>query len=76
MAQELSEKILQCVAERTSIDTLELAKILQLDHQKVVGALKSIQAAGDLLKVEQKNDKIWELTEEGATVAKNGKNRF
>lgn len=72
MAQELSEKILHCVAERTSVDTLELSKILQLDHQKVVGALKSIQATGDLLNVEQKNDKTLELTEEGALVMKNG----
>lgn len=72
MAQEIGEKILLCVSERASVDTLELAKILTLDHQKIVGALKSIQAIGDLLKVEQKNEKIWELTEEGASVVKNG----
>lgn len=72
MAQELGEKILQHLSECDKVDTLDLAKIFNEDHQKIVGALKSIQANGDLIDAENKSEKYWELTEEGQSVVQHG----
>jgi hypothetical protein len=48
MASDLSEKVLQYLDGLESIDTLHLAELLSVDHQKVVGAVKSLQALGDV----------------------------
>ena len=45
---ELAEAVLRRVEETDGIDTQDLAKELEVDHQKVVGALKSIQCLGDV----------------------------
>ena len=45
---ELAETILQLIAERDQIDTLDVAKELNVDHQKIVGAVKSLQSLGDV----------------------------
>lgn len=73
MAQELGEKILLHLSTHDNIDTLELAKLFSEDHQKIVGAVKSIQATGDLIKSDNKSEKHWELTDEGQSVVQHGK---
>ena len=45
---ELSETLLKYLENREGFDTLDAAKELGVDHQKVVGAVKSIQSAGDV----------------------------
>ncbi|KFM67589.1 Phenylalanine--tRNA ligase alpha subunit B, partial [Stegodyphus mimosarum] len=55
-----------------SVDTLHLAEIFNSDHQKVVGAVKSLQAAGNVINAEQQDLKYWKLTPEGESVASNG----
>ncbi len=45
---DMNEKLLLLLAEREGFDTLELSKELNIDHQKVVGAVKSIQSLGDV----------------------------
>lgn len=70
---ELSDRILKYLSKIDEISTLELAKIFDEDHQKVIGALKSIQASGNLLNAVQQNDKFIELTDEGKEVAAKGK---
>lgn len=72
MQLELTEQILKYIDENGKIDTLDLVPILQVDHQKIVGALKSIQATGDLVDAEQTSRKTWELTDEGKSVLANG----
>lgn len=72
MQPELTEQILKYVDQHKSVDTLDLAGIFQEDHQKIIGAVKSIAANGDLLNTEQTSRKTWELSEEGKLVAKNG----
>lgn len=72
MQAELTEQILKYVDQHDSIDTLDLVEILREDHQKIVGAVKSIAANGDLLNTEQTSRKTWELSEEGKLVAENG----
>ncbi|GAB6028877.1 hypothetical protein CHUAL_004677 [Chamberlinius hualienensis] len=68
----LSEKLLIILKESGQFNTLKIAQQLNEDHQKIVGCVKSIQALGDVIKCEQISQKVWELSEEGAEVVKNG----
>nr|XP_022906024.1 phenylalanine--tRNA ligase alpha subunit [Onthophagus taurus] len=68
----LSEKILQYISENDEVTTLKLATVFKEDHQKVVGALKSIQTYGDLVIADPLSDKTLGLTEEGLLFVKNG----
>lgn len=52
MASDLGEEILKYLDGKGDIDTLDLANVLNQDHQKVIGAVKSLQALGDLIKGE------------------------
>lgn len=72
MAPELTEQILKYIDDHDKVDTLDLVPILKENHQKIIGALKSIEATGDLVHSETVSRKSWELTEEGRQVAANG----
>jgi hypothetical protein len=48
MVSGLSERVLQYLDGHDRVDTLHLAEIFKVDHQKVVGAVKSLQALGDV----------------------------
>lgn len=72
MQLELTEQILKHVDENGPVDTLDLVPVFGVDHQKIVGALKSIEANGELLNTEQTSHKSWELTDEGKEVLANG----
>ena len=41
---EVSSKILQIIAQKDAIDTLDIAKLLNVDHQKIIGATKSLHS--------------------------------
>lgn len=69
---ELTERILQYLQNTVEVNTLDLAKVFNEDHQKIVGALKSIQATGDLITAEAVSEKHIELTEEGKLIAEKG----
>lgn len=68
----LSERILHLLSENEPLDTLHLSTILKEDHQKIVGAVKSLQIIDNLIIVEQQSRKTWELTNEGSQVSENG----
>ncbi|XP_018564075.1 phenylalanine--tRNA ligase alpha subunit [Anoplophora glabripennis] len=68
----LSEKILKYLSENDTVNTLTLAKLFNEDHQKIIGALKSIQANGDLVTADQKAEKAIEVTDEGKHISENG----
>lgn len=72
MQVDLTEQILKYVDDHGQVDTLNLVPVFNVDHQKIVGALKSIEANGDLLNAEQTSRKTWELTDEGKLVLANG----
>lgn len=72
MQLELTEQILKYIDENGKVDTFDLVDILGVDHQKVIGALKSIEANGELLETEQTSRKTWELTDEGKSVLLSG----
>jgi phenylalanyl-tRNA synthetase alpha chain len=69
---ELPEKILAVLADVKSIDTLQLAQNFNEDHQKIIGAVKSLESLGDVVKTETKSIKKFELTKEGEEVAQRG----
>ncbi|CAH1959636.1 unnamed protein product [Acanthoscelides obtectus] len=69
---QLNENILKYLAENDKANTITLGKYFNEDHQKIVGALKSIQAHGELLLAESISDKKIELTEEGKLIAEKG----
>lgn len=72
MQLELTDQILKYVEQHGKADTLDLAAEFSEDHQKVVGALKSIQAHGDLVNSETTSHKAWQVTDEGQFVIENG----
>ena len=67
-----TEAVLKYVNENGPTDTLILAEKLGKDHQKIVGAVKSLQSFDDIIKAQQKQNNSLELTDEGKDVAKNG----
>lgn len=69
---ELTEKILKYIEQHEKADTLDLATEFSEDHQKIVGALKSIQAHGELLNSETTSRKVWQVTDEGQYVIEHG----
>lgn len=68
---ELNERILKYLEGSDNVDTLKLASEFNEDHQKVVGAVKSLEALEMVVSEPVKSTK-WELTEEGNLVAENG----
>ncbi|XP_066449726.1 phenylalanine--tRNA ligase alpha subunit isoform X2 [Eleutherodactylus coqui] len=54
------------------LDSLELAGALGVDHQQVVGAVKSLQSLGEIIEAEQRSSKKWELSAEGQEIAESG----
>ncbi|XP_006822681.1 phenylalanine--tRNA ligase alpha subunit A-like [Saccoglossus kowalevskii] len=72
MAENIAERILVNVDKNDTVDTEEFAKLVGVDHQQVVGAVKSLQSLGNVVNCEQKNYKKWELTSEGQSVVAGG----
>lgn len=72
MEPQLQEQILAYLNSHEKVDTLDLASHFKVDHQKIVGAVKSIEAHGNLINSEITSRKSWELTKEGQEVAANG----
>jgi len=64
MSVELPEKVLSYLNHTGGlVDSLQLSKELEEDHQRIVGAIKSLNSIGGLIDVEQKTSTKWELTE-------------
>ncbi|CRL05863.1 CLUMA_CG019055, isoform A [Clunio marinus] len=72
MQPELTEQILNYIEQNDLADTLDLATNFNEDHQKIIGAVKSIQAHGELLNTETSSRKWWPVTDEGQYVIENG----
>lgn len=66
------ETLLKHLATVDSVDTLDLVGIFNEDHQKIIGALKSIEANGNLVISEPTSRKAWQLTDEGQLVLEKG----
>uniref|UniRef100_A0A6I8SB74 phenylalanine--tRNA ligase n=1 Tax=Xenopus tropicalis TaxID=8364 RepID=A0A6I8SB74_XENTR len=70
----VSEQLLQRLQDGGSkgVDSLELAALLGVEHQQVVGAVKSLQCLGQIIEAEQRSSKKWELSSEGEEIAREG----
>lgn len=69
---DLSEALLAEVNTAEPVDSRNFATKLNLNHQAIVGAVKSLQSLGNIIKVEDQQNKSWQLTDEGQSVLKNG----
>ncbi|KAG7208281.1 hypothetical protein KM043_014524 [Ampulex compressa] len=72
MAKQLADKILEYLDKHDRVNSLDLVNIFDEDHQKVIGAIKSLKTAGDLIKTTPVSETKWEVTSEGEHVIKNG----
>ncbi|XP_065576525.1 uncharacterized protein LOC136037696 isoform X2 [Artemia franciscana] len=70
--KEVVTKVEKEMDENEKTSSLELAKQLNVDHSKVVAAIKYLFSEGKAIKVEEKRDINWELTPEGEKVASQG----
>ncbi|XP_031470039.1 phenylalanine--tRNA ligase alpha subunit isoform X2 [Phasianus colchicus] len=77
MSPSVAEQLLQRL-ERTppgpegGLCSLEAAAALGLDHQTLVGAVKSLQALGEVIEAETRATTRWELSAEGEEVLRDG----
>ena len=71
---ELPERILSELdkGKASFLDSFDLSKAYNVDHQKIVGAIKSLECLGNVIGSESHVIKRWELTDEGEIVVKNG----
>ncbi|VEN34984.1 unnamed protein product [Callosobruchus maculatus] len=69
---QLIEGILRYLSENGNANTLSLSQYFNEEHQKIVGALKSIQAHGDFVIADPIANKKIELTDEGKLIAEKG----
>jgi len=65
---ELNEQLLQFLDKNSSFDSLEYAEQNKIDHQKIVGAIKSLQINEGVIKVEQKTNKEFQLNKEAQDI--------
>jgi len=65
MGSPLTENILQFLTHTELVDSRTLAKEFEVEHQKIVGAIKSLQCLGEVISAEQQTDHKIELSEEG-----------
>eukprot|EP00761_Pharyngomonas_kirbyi_P014359 gb/GECH01014389.1/.p1 GENE.gb/GECH01014389.1/~~gb/GECH01014389.1/.p1 ORF type:complete len:500 (+),score=165.68 gb/GECH01014389.1/:1-1500(+) len=61
--EELQERLLKAVDEKNNVSTLDLSKNWNINHQQVVGALKSLEQ-NFMLESKQKQDNMEILTDE------------
>ncbi|VDD91983.1 unnamed protein product [Enterobius vermicularis] len=66
------EFILKELEKHESFETLELSSRLGVDHQKIVGAIKSLLAQDGLIVAEEYVTKRVELSSEGKAMSENG----
>ncbi|KAF3425631.1 hypothetical protein E2986_09989 [Frieseomelitta varia] len=72
MAKQLTEQILDYLNKHGEVNSLHLSEVFKENHQKIIGAIKSLETLNDLITTKQITDKKWELTSEGQHVASYG----
>merc|ERR1719228_530433 len=71
--KDLPELILLELEKSSPTNSPTLAKKFDVDEQKIVGAIKSLEALGeDVIKTEIQQVPSWKLSSEGQEVAKEG----
>jgi len=67
-----SEQLLKVLDTKGCFSTWDLSKENNIDHQKIIGVVKSILALGNIITADPVTSKYWELTDEGESVLLNG----
>ncbi|OQV24531.1 Phenylalanine--tRNA ligase alpha subunit B [Hypsibius exemplaris] len=83
---DLSHRLLETLAGlNVPVSSIDLANQLKEDHQRVVGAIKSLQGLGEvdvngvrrvLIEVQQQQKTDWVLRDEGQEIARHGSHEF
>ncbi|VDM35310.1 unnamed protein product [Hydatigera taeniaeformis] len=73
---DVAQIILNKLADVSPTNSQELACSLNLDHQVIVGGIKSLQQADGLVKVEPIVETSFALTDEGEYILKHGSHEF
>ncbi|PAV55971.1 hypothetical protein WR25_25439 [Diploscapter pachys] len=75
--ENLPQMILETIDKsKEPLDSLQYAAQLKIDHQRVVGAIKSLQAHEGLIEVDEVSQKRLDLTAEGKEIAEGGSHEF
>nr|XP_012229359.1 PREDICTED: probable phenylalanine--tRNA ligase alpha subunit isoform X1 [Linepithema humile] len=72
MAKQLTDRILEYLEKHGETNSLDLANEFQEDHQKIIGAIKSLETVDDLITVKPISKKKWEITAEGEYIIEHG----
>ncbi|XP_076624115.1 phenylalanine--tRNA ligase alpha subunit isoform X1 [Colletes latitarsis] len=72
MTKQLTDQILEYLDKYGEVTSFDLADVFKENHQKIIGAIKSLEAIGDLITAENVSTKKWELTSEGQHVVSYG----
>ncbi|CAG7834964.1 unnamed protein product [Allacma fusca] len=75
MQKPLTERILaylEALEASGSVSSLKLAQEFKEDHQKVIGAIKSLQSLGSVIQTEQDSINTLQVTAEGNLIIENG----
>ncbi|CAG0918167.1 unnamed protein product [Notodromas monacha] len=70
--RDLPQELLSLIAKENHVSSLIAAEKLGVDHQRVVGAVKSLQSLDGFIVAEQSSSKTWSLTSEGQMVKDEG----
>jgi len=73
---DLAEQLLLEIESKTTIDSREFATRLNINHQSIVGAVKSLQSLGSVIEAKDQQKKSWQLTDEGLSVLQNGSHEY
>ncbi|CAL8084133.1 unnamed protein product [Calicophoron daubneyi] len=58
------------------LSSISLSDKLKVDHQVVVGGIKSLQSLGEIILCQQVTESAYELTEEGKQIVENGSHEY
>lgn len=65
-------EVLKLIEQKINVSSTELATLLNITHNAVIGVIKSLSTREDLIEVEQKTVLSWELTDEGKLIVDKG----
>ncbi|XP_071550650.1 phenylalanine--tRNA ligase alpha subunit [Panulirus ornatus] len=72
LTMDLQQQILLAVEKNGVVISNEFARNSKEAHQKIVGAIKSLESLGSVVNVKQSAHKTWECTDEGASIVTSG----
>lgn len=69
---ELQDRVLKEIDINGKLESLSFATKASVDHQKIVGVIKSLESLGNVVDSQMETVKRWQLTKEGEEVVEKG----